>query len=131
MKITASTLILVFFACSSCSFSQSFIFTPLKDDETQYKSLLSAVTEEYNKDIASVSGDNKKYITELYKARYDAIKEKFEDKEIITSAQANNYIQLLYSEILKYNPVLQNLQTRVIFVRDFWPNAASMGEGTI
>ena len=40
------------------------------------KLLLEAIASSYRKDIGAIEGPNKKYIAEIYKERYDLIREK-------------------------------------------------------
>jgi hypothetical protein len=44
---------------------------------------------------------------------------------------ANGYLQSLLHEIIKSNQAIGPLEARVAFSRAWWPNASSMGEGTI
>ncbi len=55
----------------------------------------------------------------------------YDRKELITEAGANGYLQSLLQQIKKSNQALGSLETRVAFSRVWWPNASSMGEGTI
>ena len=73
----------------------------LSKDASKEKALLDAVTTRHNKDIASLSGTNKKYIAEIYKERYESIKEKFTENEIISDTKASGYLAKLTGEILK------------------------------
>ncbi len=124
--------IIIILNCSYNSFcQQAFIYTPPSDNESKYNTLFNAITEQYNTDIDSVSGENKKYIAELYKERYEHIQKQFEDKEVITWDTANNYLQMLLKEIRQNNPVLQNINVFIFFARDFWPNASCEGDGVI
>lgn len=106
-------------------------YSPLKDDITVIKSLADKVTQRYNADIASLSGGNKKYISEIYKDRYDDIEKKITDNVVVTASYANNYLQTMLKKIIQCNPQLSSTPVQVVFVRDYWPNASCTGEGTI
>ncbi|MGN6401246.1 MAG: M48 family metalloprotease [Flavisolibacter sp.] len=95
------------------------------------KSLCDEITLRYKQDIAGLNGANKKYISEIYKERYEQVKEKFANNEIITDEKATNYLNQLVQEILKTNPLLHSSDLRIVFSKAWWPNASSMGEGTI
>jgi Zn-dependent protease with chaperone function len=108
---------------------------PLSDDSTIYKSSLDSLTGRYQRDIARIKeksfDKNSKYLSGLYKDRYDHIKEIFTEGGILTNPEANLYLQSLVGIIRQYNPEVRKLESRVLFCKAYWPNAASMGEGTI
>jgi hypothetical protein len=81
--------------------------------------------------LSTLAGKNKKYLEGLFKERYESIKKMFDHKEIVTEPVANECLQSLLHEIIKSNQAIGPLETRVAFSRAWWPNASSMGEGTI
>lgn len=85
----------------------------------------------YNKDISLLSGENKKFYEEIYKERFESLAQYFKDSLILTEKETNGYLQSVVAEIVKQNPALQKLNTRVLFLRAWWPNAACYGEGTV
>jgi predicted Zn-dependent protease len=116
--------------CRSYAQPLSFYNSP-EDDSGKYKEWMNATEKRYQQDILSLTGKNKKYLVELYKERFDMIRKMYDQKEIVAAGEPNAYLQSLYSEIVKSNPTLQQLEARVAFSRAWWPNASSMGEGTI
>ena len=106
-------------------------FMPVKDDSVQLSIIKKAIKDNYLKDSASITGENKKQIVQLYRERFEFINEMFVDKEFIYTAETNNYLTLLVNEIFKHNPQLKSPGTRFLFSRAYWPNAFSTGEGTI
>jgi Zn-dependent protease with chaperone function len=50
---------------------------------------------------------------------------------IITSPEAQTYLQTIVEQIIRANPELKGTDARVVFSRDWWPNAYSMGDGTV
>ena len=128
---TALTLLLILFFVSSSQSQSSDAGQFLKNDPVKDKSLVDAITTQYEKDVAGISGPNKKYIADLYKERFDLIKERFDENEVITSPNANNFLASLANEIFKNNQNLNPRDLRILFSRAPWPNASSMGEGTI
>ena len=129
-KAFAVLILLIFYRVPSSA--QSFSdYQSIKNDDAREKSLVDAISKQYEKDIASVSGPHKKYIIDLYKERLELLKERFSENEIITSAEVNNYLGSLVSEIFKNNPNLNGQSLRILFSRAPWPNASSLGEGTI
>jgi Zn-dependent protease with chaperone function len=127
--------ILVLLFCSfiySRTYSQTaFLYTPLADDSLKIESIKEAIKQRYLSDSASITGENKKYIIKEYRERYADLNRMLKDKELITSPEVNNYLSSLANEIIKNNPRLQQLGTRFLFSKVYWPNAASYGEGTI
>ena len=82
-------------------------------------------------DQASLSGKNKKEIAELYKERYEMIKKKIDDREMITNEEVQQYLDRLVNELTSKNKGIVPPGVRIYFSRSNWPNASSMGEGTI
>jgi Peptidase family M48 len=125
----------VFFAVVSNLFiaraQQPLSYTPFKDDSLQLDIIKKKIKENYNKDIAAISGANKKYSIKLYEGRLNFINEMFKDKEFIYTTETNNYLTALVNEIFKSNPELKKLGTHFLFSRVYFPNAFSTGEGTI
>jgi len=96
------------------------------------KQLLSTIKSRYEKDVSSLNGDNKKYISQIFKDRFEYIRERLESNEIITDPQVHNYLQQIVKEILQKNAALAETNAlRIYFSRAWWANASSLGEGTI
>jgi Peptidase family M48. len=133
MKSQFSTFcLIVLCTVYHCARSQQLNFyNPPDDDARKYTEWISATEKRYKQDLSSLTGRNKKFLVELYKERYERIKKMYDQNEIVGSAEATAYLQKLYSTIAQANPVLQPLETRIAFSRTWWPNASSMGEGTI
>jgi Zn-dependent protease with chaperone function len=130
--LNISLLLFVCFCVSNSILAQNAAFySPLKDDPTLARQLTEATEKRYKKDLTGISGSNKKYFEEIYKERYQKIQKMYSDKEIIAEGKAASYLQSLVQEIIKSNPALGSLEPRIVFSRAWWPNASSMGEGTI
>jgi chaperonin cofactor prefoldin len=100
--------------------------------DSLYKtSVLKAIEAKYKEDADGATGEHKKYIREIYKERYDYIKGNFDINAILTDPSAVAYINGLTRKILANNPALQKLNPRVLLYKAWWPNASSMGEGTV
>lgn len=117
--------------CTIAYAQESNFYMSAEDDAGTHRELLSATETRYQQDVKSLTGKNKKYLEELYKERYDRIVKMYDRKEIVASTEAVSYLQQLTTEIVKNNPALQSLQPRICLSRAWWPNASSMGEGTI
>ncbi len=73
------------------------------------------------------SGDYKK----IYKEEYKKIAEFWSGSSPITDPGVNDYLQTIVQKIISSNVELKSMDVRVVFSRDWWPNAYSMGDGTI
>jgi len=101
------------------------------DNPDKEKEFLSQLNQRFQQDLSSLSGNNKKYIAELYKERFETIRKKVDQKEIITNPELQQYLDKLTAAITSSNADKFPGQIRIFFSRAGWPNAASMGEGTI
>lgn len=107
-------------------FSQTFAYDPAYE-----KKIGEAITTRYKQDLQSIKGENKKYITDLYEERFKYIDKRIKAKSVLTDQKAQKYLNNLGNEIFKSNPSLPAQDIRLLFERTFYPNASSMGEGTI
>ena len=109
----------------------ALLYTPVKDDTDKLKNLQTEIKKQYEKDSLSITGENKKYILEIYRERFKDLNELFEIKEPLTEATASTYLTAIANEIINKNAELKKLAPRFFFSRAWWPNAYSTGEGTI
>ena len=106
-------------------------YLPIKDDYLQLDLIKKAIKDNYIKDSISIKGENKKYIIQFYRERFEFINKMFTDKELIYNEEVHTYLTAIVNEILKNNQELKTLGTHFLFSRAYWPNAFSTGEGTI
>jgi Zn-dependent protease with chaperone function len=106
-------------------------YIPLKEDSATLNKLLKETEANYKLETENYKGAYKKDFIEITKERYDYIKQQLTGNSLITSGEAYTYLQNIVSEIVKNNPVLKKTVTRILFSRAYWPNAVSLGEGTI
>ena len=106
-------------------------FSPLSKDASRCRKMVEEATARFNKDVSTLKGEHKKYLSEIYKERFENIKGILEGKEIITDQQACSYLGSLADALIKANPVLKASDLRIVFSNDITPNASSQGEGTI
>ncbi|HEX7845668.1 MAG TPA: M48 family metallopeptidase [Chitinophagaceae bacterium] len=91
------------------------------DESLRKKKLLIASAEK------KLAADYKK----IYDEQFDAITDIWKGSRPITSADAHSYLQAVVKKITAANPEISGTDARVVFSRDWWPNAFSMGDGTI
>jgi Zn-dependent protease with chaperone function len=131
MRISFYFTFLIYFIAFPV-YSQSYqTYVPVKNDSLYLAGIKKEIKQKYLKDSASITGENKKYIIELYHQRFNSLNERFTVNEFISTPEINNYLTSLVNEILKVNPELKTLGTRFLFSKAYWPNAYSTGEGTI
>jgi Zn-dependent protease with chaperone function len=106
-------------------------YRAITDNPGKQKQLQEAISGRFQQDQASLAGKNKKYIAEIYKERYEMIKKKVDDRELITNIEVQEYLNKLVKEITSKNKNIVPADVRIHFSRSSWPNASSMGEGTI
>ncbi len=131
MRLLLSVLFFSFCNVIIARAQQPVSYVPVKDDSLQLSIIKKAIKDNYLKDSAAVTGENKKQVVQLYRERFEFINEMFVDKEFMYTAETNNYLSSLVNEILNHNPELKSLGTHFLFSRAYWPNAFSTGEGTI
>lgn len=126
-------LLLIALTCISTSLlaQNSFNYMALQDDITLKKSLLEETQKRYASDVASLTGNNKKYLADIYKDRFKTVEKFYSDSLVITDVKTEQYLQSILAEIVNNNPLLKNMQMRVLFSRAYWPNAFCSGEGSI
>jgi phage tail protein X len=73
------------------------------------------------------AGDYKK----IYDDQFKEIGELWQSSRPVTAPEVQGYLQAVVQKILAANPELKEKETRIVFSRDWWPNAYSMGEGSI
>lgn len=103
----------------------------LIDDTLMKKAYIAEAETKYNKTIDAFSGNHKKDYYKILGDQWTEIKSLISGTRTLTDGKAHVYLQKIVSKIVASNPELQSLDIRVFFSRDYWPNAYSMGDGTI
>ncbi|MEP6927143.1 MAG: M48 family metallopeptidase [Ginsengibacter sp.] len=124
-------LLVLFFVFTTFLFASSQVFSPATENAAFFKALSTKYEDHYKDELSSLPKENKKDFEEVYKLRWENVKEVFDKKEIYTSAQAQQYLNALVAEIVKANPLLQNQNFNCYFSRSGVPNAGYIGEGII
>jgi Zn-dependent protease with chaperone function len=130
LKIPFLVLVCLIFAIGMLA-QNTDMYSPLQDDPAIIQQLSEATRKQYRKDVDNLSGDYQQQLAQVYRERYRSIRRMYSNKEIIAEEKAAGYLQLLAKEIFDNNLPLQNLETRIVFSRSWWPNASNTGEGTI
>ncbi|HUS01665.1 MAG TPA: M48 family metallopeptidase, partial [Chitinophagaceae bacterium] len=123
--------LLLFFIGSETANSQSRVFTPAEVDAPFLNNLFTKYEKAYKNGLVSLPSENRKDFEKVYQQRWENIKEKFDKKEIYTSAPAQQYLNTLVAEVTRANPALQQSVFSAYFSRSEIPNASYIGEGII
>lgn len=116
---------------STASAQPLLSYSPIVHDSIQLLTIKNTIRNNYLKDSASITGENKKQVIGFYRDRYQNLADMFKEKEFLNNPEADAYLQALVNLIFKNNPQLNSLGTHFLFSRVYWPNAFSSGEGTI
>lgn len=84
------------------------------------KALIETLPRQYAKDYKAI-----------YQHQFSEIEALWKDTRVVTSPEVNSYLQSIVKRIVAANPDLKTTDARVVFTRDDWPNAVSMGDGSI
>lgn len=102
-----------------------------QDDSLVKKSYYLQAFQNNNRLLSSLDKQYKDDYKEIYEARFSEVAKLLQSTRTVTAPEANNYLQAVLKKIIDANSELKGLGIRLIFSRDRWPNAFSMGEGTL
>mgnify|MGYP001545119208 FL=1 len=126
-----TTLIFVLLYASSCLSQKPAQYLLQNDDTVLRKNYLSETKAKekpaFNNLDERYSSDYKK----IYKEEYSEIEKFWSGTQAITDPDINNYLQSIVKKITSANDELRSTDARVVFTRDWWPNAYCMGDGSI
>ncbi|MET0635636.1 MAG: M48 family metallopeptidase [Chitinophagaceae bacterium] len=103
----------------------------LKDDSILKKQYFDISMKKKEQLLRSVGKEYAKDYKEIYELQFTEIGKLWSSSRPITSTTTNNYLQSIVKKIIDVNPELQGNDARIVFSRDWWPNAVSMGDGSI
>ena len=129
LRLKSFILLLFSFLYYSAHSQTSYSFW--KDDEILRKKFLD---ESVRKKQALLDVSPKQYAKdykEIYDHQFGEIEDMWKGTRTVTSPEINNYLQSIVKKIIAANPDLQKTDARIVFTRDNWPNAVSMGDGSI
>ena len=133
MTATRYSIILFFHLICSTVFSQlrQPVYNLQKDDTVLRRNYYEQALQNKNKLVNSLTATYKKDYQEIYESRFATVAELLQSSRPVTETEANNYLQSLLKKIIDVNPELKSREIRLVFSRDWWPNAYSIGEGTL
>ncbi len=126
-------LLIVFLFCVYFSgISQpKVVYTFPLEDSTLKKQLFTEALSKKESMIASLSGEHKDDYKEVYENRFELISSLMKSSRVIAEPDAHTYLQKILDHIVSVNEELKPLSVRLVFSRDSWANAYSVGEGTL
>lgn len=81
--------------------------------------------------IEAAGKENAKEYKALYNEVFTDIGSLWKSSRVITETKTQAYLAQIVNRIVAVNPVLKSLDYKIVFTRDWWPNAACMTDGTI
>ena len=130
LKTTVHTFVLLCF-CSLLSAQQNPFYNFQTDDTILKKNWVQSVRTVKTSWLSKVTPSLKEDYEEIYKTHFEQIEKTLSSKSPITAKEPYQYLQQVLGKIIKANPVLKTDELRIFFTRDWWPNAYSMGDGSI
>lgn len=115
-----------------CAVAQLSTVHSFQEDDTLLRKAFHE--ESLRKKKQLISSTEKKLAADykkIYEEQFDAIADIWKGSRSVTSADAYGYLQAVVKKITAANPEIIVTDARVVFSRDWWPNAFSMGDGTI
>jgi Zn-dependent protease with chaperone function len=131
-KQKVTLLFIVSFILHISGFAQPLpVYSFQKDDTVLRKKYFDQSVKKKELILASVKKENAKDYKKIYEEQFKEITELWKGSRPVTSLDAHAYLQLIVQKIIIANPELKGTDARIVFSRDWWPNAVSMGDGTI
>lgn len=125
-------LIVIFFCISFSGFSQpKAVYTFPLEDSILKNQLFTAAFNKNDNLITSLNGEHKEDYKEVYENRFELISSLMKSSRLVAEPDAHEYLQKIMDRIVTVNAELKPLSVRLVFSRDSWANAYSVGEGTI
>lgn len=131
LRIHAICLILCAVVSGAVNAQLQPVFTFQKDDTSIKRKYFNEALQKKNTLVNSLAEKNKKDYKQAYDDMFDMVEELFISSRSVTEQAADKYIKAVAGKIIAANPELKGLDVRVVFSRDFFPNAYSIGDGTI
>ena len=130
-NVVQSLLCVYLVTCCGAVYAQTEVYKLGGTDPDALQSLSDKHENFFKQTIAALPGEHKKELLQLYKARWENARQKFETKEIYTSPSATAYLNQIVKEIVCSNQCLDQLPLNCYFSRSGNPNASYVGEGMI
>jgi hypothetical protein len=107
------------------------VYSFQKDDSSLKKTYYDQSLKKKSSLLSSANSKYAKDYKEIYENQFKEIGSLLQSSRAVTAPEAHGYLQSVLQRILSVNPELKGTEVRVIFTRDWWPNAYCMTDGTI
>lgn len=131
LRIHAIFLILCAVVSGAVNAQLQPVFTFQKDDTSVKRKYFNEALKKKETLGNALTGKNKKDYQQAYNDMFEQVEELLISSRSVTEQVADKYIKAVTGKIINSNPELQGLDVRVVFSRDYFPNAYSIGDGTI
>lgn len=131
MRFICVPILFLCMAGFSAAFAQPFGSDLFKDDSLRRTDLAAQSRQKKDVLIKNATGPYARDYKKIYEDQFAEIDKLWSGTRAITAPQVQQYLQQLITKITSVNPDLANSDARIIFTRDWWPNAYSMGDGSI
>lgn len=125
-----SLFVILLLACSPVSRAQ-YLHNFQQDDTLQRKLFLNESLLKKEKAVKGIGSNYAEDYKRIYKEQFTEIEKFWGSSRPVTEKVAYDYLQKLVAKLTEAEPSLKGLDIRVVFSRDWWPNAVSMGDGTL
>jgi len=128
---TLSLFLLFLIAQIACTGQINTGFVFQKDDTLLRNNYYNQSVKKKEQLIAALGKDHPKDYKKIYDEQFDEISKLWLSTRPVTYAEAHSYLQAIVKKIIAANDELKDNDARIVFSRDWWPNAVSMGDGSI
>ena len=127
----ATAFLLLFILTKAAIGQLQPVYSFQKDDTILKRNYYQQSLKKKDSYLSSVTKENTADYKKIYDEQYELIKDLLTTTRSVTSPEAHGYLQSVLKKIVSANNELNGLDVRVVFSRDWWPNAYSIGDGTI
>ncbi|HKZ65665.1 MAG TPA: M48 family metallopeptidase [Chitinophagaceae bacterium] len=133
MHIEKNSVFFLFlsFISLSCAAQLQPVYSFQKDDTILKKTYYDRSIGKKDMFLSLSDKENARDYKKICEDHFKEIGKLWRSDRLVTAPEANGYLQSIVQKILSANKELKKTDARIVFSRDWWPNAYSMGEGTI
>jgi predicted Zn-dependent protease len=129
--IKGSILFFFLTICIATKAQYNTFYNFQKDDTILKKKYVDEAFQQKNLLIASLGNEYKNDYIKIYDNRYKEVERLIQSTSVVTAPEVHHYLFTILQKVIDCNKELRNKKIRLVFSRDRWPNAYSMGEGTL
>lgn len=123
--------LILFFSTLYCTAQLKPVYTFQKDDTLLKRKYYNQSVQTKDRLVNALGKEYKDDYKNFYESRLETVKDLLISSRTVTDSIAHRYLQSLVNRIIAANPELKGTDLRTVFTRDWWPNAYSIGDGTL